>query len=174
MTGAKVAKKANVPKAPVARGIYYDFDQWGPAVWTHAHCYTFKYPDEPSAQDRDQAIAFFTLLPFTLPCGLCGFHFITMLKEQHPLTDDALRDKTSLTRWLNTVHNTVNRRLGKKEVTYEEAKRLFLTEGPQKPAAPVGRGYKVGFMCAVMLSFVLLAIVIYLVIQQQHQLQDQK
>lgn len=117
------------------RGIYYDFDAWGPAVWTTMHIFTFSYPNAPAQIDKDQAVKFFELVPVFLPCGICSMHFNETLKEL-PLTDAVLQSRETLSRWLNTVHNRVNRRLNKREVTYNEAVDIFITKG--RPAAKPG------------------------------------
>ena len=154
-------------------GVFYDFDKWGPAVWAHAHCYTFRYPETPSAQDRAQAATFFTLLPFTLPCSACGLHFVKMLKEKHPLTDKDLASRDSLARWLNRAHNTVNRRLGKPETSYEDAKKIFLTsELPFKapPAAVArGRGLPIALSCVSLVAVALFIVIVMLLVQHQQE-----
>lgn len=113
-------------------GIFYDFDAWGPAVWTTMHIFTFKYPDTPTQDDRNRAIKFFELVPFYLPCGVCGLHFVATLKS-NPLTDQTLTSRETLSRWLVDVHNAVNRRLRKPELSYTEALNIYVHRGKPRP-----------------------------------------
>jgi hypothetical protein len=52
-------------------------------------------------------------------------HFSQEVNTLYPLTDEVLSSRETLSRWLNEVHNSVNRRLNKREVSYEEASRFF-------------------------------------------------
>jgi hypothetical protein len=140
------------------KGIVYDFDAWGPPIWTTMHIFTFVYPDKPTEDDRARAIQFFSIVPFFLPCGACGMHFVETLRE-HPLTDAVLVSRDSLSRWLNGVHNHVNRRLGKREVSYAEASDMFLHKRPVRRAS--GHGYRAA---TCVLAALLLAAIIVIVI----------
>jgi len=110
----------------VSHAFLNDFDAWGPVFWKFAHAITFDYPEaEPSTEDRERAQKFFAMLPWFLPCGVCGAHFIATVREKHPFTAATLQNRESLARWLVDVHNTVNRRLNKPEVSYEDANRYY-------------------------------------------------
>lgn len=130
------------PSSSHPKGIYYDFNAWGPAVWTTMHIFTFSYPNTPTQTDKDQAVKFFELVPVFLPCGICSMHFIETLKAL-PLNDDVLQSRESLSRWLNTVHNQVNRRLKKREITYEEALDIFIHRGIDSSTKKAPNHYRV-------------------------------
>ena len=110
-------------------GLLYRYEKWGPAVWTHMHVYSFTYPGKANSRDRERAREFISLVPFTLPCGNCGHHFAVAITEKRPLTDAVLAGREPFSRWLVDLHNDVNRRLGKPQMTYREAVALYVTHG---------------------------------------------
>lgn len=146
-------------------GVIYDFDAWGPAIWTCMHVFTFNYPNDPTQEDRDRAIKFFELIPFVLPCGACGLHFVQTLHKK-PLTDKVLTSTLTLSTWLNEVHNLVNERVGKPQVSYEQAKIIFLVSGFKNQTISIAgriRDNK-GFLIATITLCILLAMCVSFII----------
>lgn len=110
-------------------GFIINFKDWGPAYWKVAHTVTFLYPTKsPSQQDKDKVRAFFVVFPAMLPCSICTGHFIATLEDIHPLTDEVLSSRDTLSRWLVDVHNSVNARTGKPKVDYETVKTFYLKD----------------------------------------------
>lgn len=122
-------------------GFVIEFGKWGPAYWYMAHSVTWRYPDTPTEEEKRRMISFFSLLPYLLPCAACTMHFIETVRDQYPLTDDVLKSRDTLTRWLVNVHNSVNRRLHKPEVDYAEVRRFYV-EDCSIPIAPIGTDLK--------------------------------
>lgn len=116
------------PALPEVRGFLYDFDSWGEPFWQVMHAVTFSYPDEPDNDTVERTRIFFRLVPFILPCGLCGMHFHMMMRDAHPLSNEVLSNRDKLSRWLVTMHNGVNRRLKKQVVQYDDVKRFYLLD----------------------------------------------
>lgn len=129
-TKAPLAKSQDAPKT---RGFLYRFDDWGTPYWQVAHAVTFLYPDEPSAEDKHRVLTFFKLFPFLLPCSICGLHFANTMRDKLPLTDEVMTSRETLSRWLVDVHNMVNRRLGKKEVAYEDVAKYYTQNSSRDP-----------------------------------------
>lgn len=88
---------------------------WGPDAWNFMHAVTFAYPDQPCAQDKANAIAFFEFVGKSLPCTKCRHHFGKMLSEKPPDVDS----RATLSRWLVDRHNEVNVRLKKPTLSYD-------------------------------------------------------
>jgi len=105
---------------------------WGPHLWTGLHYVALGYPGGASATDRAHYKAFYEGLSNVLPCGKCVQHYIQLLKES-PI-DAYLDTADTLFEWTVIIHNAVNKRLGKKEVSLEQAKTLY----PAKRPDPVG------------------------------------
>jgi len=81
---------------------------WGPSGWRLLHCITFAY-DPANTKTRSAIKMAFEMLPFVLPCKFCRAS-LTEYMEIHPL-DPAMESKATLTKWLWTVHNEVNKKL---------------------------------------------------------------
>jgi hypothetical protein len=96
------------------------------------HSVTFTYPEKPTQDDKDRVKAFFAIMPFFLPCSVCGMHFV---KEQTdmPLTEEVLSSMDTLSHWLVDVHNSVNRRLKKPELSYETIKKFYFEDATDDP-----------------------------------------
>jgi hypothetical protein len=75
----------------------------------NAYRYSSAAPHEQAAIRR-----YFSDLPAMLPCPGCQMHAASYLKE-HPV------DLARLFHWSVDFHNSVNKRTGKREFTYDEA-----------------------------------------------------
>lgn len=132
-----MALPTTMPKGP--RGFLFSFDAWGKPWWQVLHAVTFNYPDKPDQATRDRVMLFFKLVPFLLPCGLCGVHFYKAMKDgEYALTADVLQSRDTLSRWLVDVHNHVNQRLRKPAVTYERCKTYYLRDCSRDPRTGAG------------------------------------
>lgn len=82
------------------------------------HIVTMAYPDSPTYAEKRAAKEFFQSMTYLLPCPVCREHFTEVLQGL-PVTS-WLDNRTSLVDWLWQVHNRVNQRLGKREITQAE------------------------------------------------------
>ena len=86
---------------------------WGPPTWEALHCITFGYPDNPTKEDMDDYYNFFRLLRKVLPCCVCRQHYSQFIVTgETKLTNEVMLNKKTLTYWLWTVHNAVDKQLG--------------------------------------------------------------
>lgn len=92
---------------------------WGPRAWIFLHSITLAYPVNPTYQDMDNYKRFFESLKYVLPCESCKEHFTDNIKK-YPLTDQILRSKDLLCKWLIDIHNSVNMSTGKRVLTYQQ------------------------------------------------------
>ena len=90
---------------------------WGPAAWHFIHALAAAYPINPAESDKEIYKAFFDVLPFVLPCPVCGKH----LKENLQTIPIRLGSRQELFEWTVDLHNEVNKQKGKKTYNYEEA-----------------------------------------------------
>jgi hypothetical protein len=99
---------------------------------------TFAFPDLPSESEKEAAIALFESLRHLIPCGECCGHYCSELARD-PVRPH-VHSRTSLSRWLVSLHNKVNARLGKPVYAYDDAAREYLSEDSQcvMPSAPCG------------------------------------
>lgn len=98
--------------------------EWGPSAWKFIHYVALKYPKNPTEEDKKQYFIFFHNLQFILPCDKCAKHFKDNLLK-NPIQSSLDNNKT-LFKWTVDIHNMVNKDLNKKEVTYEEALKIYL------------------------------------------------
>lgn len=93
---------------------------WGPHLWKSLHMITMGYPNEPTDEQKKNYKSFFENFYLVIPCSICANNY-----KQHlidiPLTNNVLKNKDSLVRWVIDIHNLVNKETGKKVLSYEEA-----------------------------------------------------
>ncbi|ATZ80856.1 putative thiol oxidoreductase [Bodo saltans virus] len=94
---------------------------WGPDLWKSIHNISFNYPYNPTQKDKDNYRNFFVALGNVLPCCVCRNNFGDHIKTgDTKLTDDVLKNRDTLTRWLHYFHLAVCKRLGYDyDITYE-------------------------------------------------------
>jgi hypothetical protein len=84
---------------------------WGPAGWKFLHAITRAYPDKPSEMTKKRYLTFFKSIQYVLPCPVCQIGFASESKD---LKMSTLKNRQTLVKWLITVHNRINKKLGKK------------------------------------------------------------
>jgi len=92
-------------------------DVWGPIFWNTMHIASLGYADEPTVDEKKAAAAFFNSLQFIIPCPICRFHYMEILKT-NPV-EPAVASRATLVEWVYAIHNKVNKELGKPEITWE-------------------------------------------------------
>lgn len=93
---------------------------WGPKFWQLLHILSYKYPSEPSDNDKKQMKLFLENLYFVIPCKECSEHFKQNIRT-NPITDSDLSSKYSFIRWIISFHNIVNVFLKKEIFPYDVA-----------------------------------------------------
>jgi hypothetical protein len=91
---------------------------WGPIFWCTLHIVALAYPDEPTYADKKAAKELYNSFSLLLPCPICRSHYVEILKAM-PI-DSFLDKRASLLEWTLNVHNQVNKKLGKREITMNE------------------------------------------------------
>ncbi len=98
---------------------------WGPAMWFTLHNTAIKYPINASPLYISKMKDFIMAIPYILPCEKCKVHannYIDTIKDQ---LDFICSGRDSLFKFFVDFHNSVNKRNNKKEITYEEAYKLY-------------------------------------------------
>lgn len=83
---------------------------WGPSAWRFIHTIALQYPNRPSADEKDQFMTFFLLLPHVLPCYQCGVNMSAYLQEHYSDFRKAFDSRDALFRWTVDFHRHVNSR----------------------------------------------------------------
>lgn len=95
---------------------------WGPSTWESLHCISFNYPHNPTNEQKNNYKAYFMALQHVLPCCLCRASLGKfLLNGPTKLTDDVMTNRQTLTKWLYTLHNAVDNKLGTKyNISYKQ------------------------------------------------------
>lgn len=104
---------------------------WGESGWKFMHYITLSYPVNPTENDKQRMHDFFMLVRELLPCESCRYN----LRDEYikyPLTKEILDNKMKLVEWLNTIHNSVNIRLGKKVMPVSEMMDIYMNGNTNK------------------------------------------
>jgi hypothetical protein len=96
---------------------------WGKYLWTSIHIIALGYADNPSIEDKMNYKQFYTDLWKVIPCHKCSENYKRHLVEL-PI-DEFLSDNMTLFNWTVEIHNIVNKELGKRQWTYDEALEKF-------------------------------------------------
>lgn len=99
---------------------------WGPHAWKVLHTMAYSYPENPTHETQLNMERFIKTFAEVLPCATCKEDFRKYLLK-FPLQS---KSKKSLVKWMVDAHNHVNKKLGKKLITYSEAEKNFLKEKP--------------------------------------------
>lgn len=104
---------------------------WGPCFWKSMHTVAATAPG--GSDIPESYFIFFELLGEILPCAKCRSHYGSYL-QQNPVRDfvkTATNHRTkqdihsygniALQRWVNNVHNDVNKRTNRPEITFEQS-----------------------------------------------------
>lgn len=98
---------------------------WGPSFWFTLHNGAVKYPINASKHHRERMKGFILGIPSILPCKQCIPHAIAYLESSKPRLDDIVSGRDKLFKFFVDFHNSVNRRYGKPEFSYEDAYKLY-------------------------------------------------
>ena len=86
---------------------------WGPSLWHFLHTMSFNYPVHPTIKQKKKYKEFILDLQYVLPCGHCRKNIKKNLKCI-PLLNKDLKNRNSFSRWMYTLHEKINKMLGKK------------------------------------------------------------
>ncbi len=96
---------------------------WGPKAWHLLHSFSLHINNELTKDNKHEYYLFYKTFIYMIPCKICRLHYKDMFEFQEPLIEKDITKKT-LPKWVWKIHNRVNIRLGKKEITFEEGLKL--------------------------------------------------
>ena len=100
---------------------------WGKYQWTTIHFVALGYPKAPTESQKQYYFTYFSkILPEILPCLKCRKHLKQTLQTEHPMTPAALANPDTLFEWTVSLHNVVNRQLGKPTLSLEDARSVYM------------------------------------------------
>ena len=103
-------------------------------MWRFLHASSFAFPEDPDATRQKQMFEFLISVGRVLPCKTCRDHYNDYIREN--LTDRVVMSKGTLIEWIVELHNSVNRRTGKREWKVEEVRKHYESQGQTKSSCP--------------------------------------
>lgn len=101
-------------------------DVWGPQLWKYIHIATAHFPDYPTEQETRDMMTWICTLPVTIPCETCKIHFKAYIDKNRDNLHYICGTRRNLFNFFVDIHNKVNSRKGKPEMSYEEAFNLYI------------------------------------------------
>jgi hypothetical protein len=99
---------------------------WGPSLWRTLHSIAFSISyDHDSFEKRKQFFDLIESLRTLLPCEECRLHFEAYVNENKP------QKASDLAYWTFELHNSVNKRLGKPQYSFDDVSKLYLNKDAQ-------------------------------------------
>jgi hypothetical protein len=107
-------------------------DIFGPALWFTLHNSAVVYPRKPTEYIRSGMKNILINLPLIIPCVNCKEHFYDFVHRAD--LDKAVSSRENLFSFWVDVHNYVNRRYRRPEMSLVDAKRLYGFDTPERGA----------------------------------------
>lgn len=99
--------------------------EWGPYLWYYLHTIAANYPKNPSAKQREGMKKWLCSLKWTIPCKNCSVHYGGYINKHRPHLDYICNSRENLFEFLHDIHNKVNKRTNKPEMSLDEAKKQY-------------------------------------------------
>ena len=97
---------------------YLDPKIWGPHYWFFLHTVAMTYPIRPNAITKKKYYEFIQNLPLFIPVENMSGEFSKLL-DKYPVTP-YLDNRESLIRWTHFIHNKINQKLEKPQISLNE------------------------------------------------------
>jgi hypothetical protein len=93
---------------------------WGPHLWQALHMISIGYPNEPNDNQKQNYKKFFENFYQVIPCAICSNNYKKHLEEL-PITDEIMKNRQNLSKWVIDIHNIVNKEQGKNIIEPDDA-----------------------------------------------------
>lgn len=98
--------------------IYLDPKVWGPHYWFFIHTVAMTYPHHPNTVAKKKYYEFIQNLPLFLPVQEISSEFSRLI-DKYPITP-YLDNRDSFIRWTHFIHNKINQKLEKPQISLNE------------------------------------------------------
>jgi hypothetical protein len=137
----------------------WDPTVWGPPFWFFLHTIAMTYPLHPNTGTKKKYYDFlYTMLPLFLPVSSMSSYYQQLL-QSFPVTP-YLDSRDDLVRWMHFIHNKVNQRLEKPEISLAQFYEYYYAEYQPKEKKVLAR-YKWIKKCVYMILVLLLCFLGY-------------
>ena len=97
---------------------YLDPTVWGPHYWFFLHTISMSYPNRPNAVTKKKYYEFIQNLPLFIPVESISGE-LSKLIDEYPIAP-YLDNRESFVRWVWFIHNKINQKLDKPQITLNE------------------------------------------------------
>jgi hypothetical protein len=97
---------------------YLDPKIWGPHYWFFLHTIAMSYPVHPNAVTKKKYYDFVQNIPLFIPVESMAGEFSKLL-DQYPV-QPYLDNKESFIRWMWFIHNKINKKLEKPQISLND------------------------------------------------------
>ena len=98
--------------------VYLDPKVWGPHYWFFLHTLAMTYPHHPNTVTKKKYYEFIQNLPLFLPVEEISGEFSKLI-DKYPITP-YLDNRDSFVRWMHFIHNKINEKLEKPQITLND------------------------------------------------------
>jgi hypothetical protein len=98
--------------------VYLDPKVWGPHYWFFLHTLAMTYPHHPNSVTKKKYYEFIQNLPLFLPVEEISGEFSNLI-DKYPVTP-YLDNRDSFVRWMHFIHNKVNEKLEKPQISLND------------------------------------------------------
>lgn len=98
--------------------VYLDPKIWGPHYWFFIHTVAMTYPIRPNAVTKKKYYEFIQNLPLFIPVESISGEFSKLI-DKYPVMP-YLDNRESLIRWTHFIHNKINQKLEKPQISLGE------------------------------------------------------
>ena len=98
--------------------VYLDPKVWGPHYWFFLHTVAMTYPHHPNTVTKKKYYEFIQNLPLFLPVQEISSEFSKLI-DKYPITP-YLDNRDSFIRWTHFIHNKINQKLEKPQISLNE------------------------------------------------------
>ena len=98
---------------------------WGPPFWFTLHNGSIKYPIRANDYYKEHMKYFIMGIPVMIPCDKCKCHAMNYITSRKDEINEAVTGRVKLFKFFVDFHNDVNRRKGKRILSYVEAYDLY-------------------------------------------------
>ena len=109
----------------------FDPNVWGPHYWFFLHTVAESYPLHPNDVTKKKYYDLIHNLPLFIPDDEIG-NFFSQLLDKYPVSP-YLTNRDSFVKWMHFIHNKINVRIGKPEISLPKALELYRDKYKPKP-----------------------------------------
>jgi len=109
----------------------FDANTWGPHYWFFLHTVAESYPVHVNDVTKRKYYDLIQNMPLFIPDSDIGDKFSKMI-DKYPVSP-YLDNRDSFVRWVHFIHNKINNKLGKQEISLPMALEKYRAEYKPKP-----------------------------------------